>query len=361
MFGIGCTRGITKLFLEKLMHFLLDKINGLFEQKQNFCLAYITAKRGTAPRDPGAAMIIADGKPAGGSIGGGALEHLVCAQAPKALQNAFAVALSLRVEFGQAEFVRSGGNLDILLDPIKATDSGAQAVFRAAADILGQGKSCFLLSVASTGHGPAAGHALIDQNGLIAGTLPADVDPAGLKQSDLPEVIEIGSSKLFGLPLNPAPAVFILGSGHVAGALAPLMASLDFRVVVADDLSQAADSPAAKAADSFLMRPFDQPFGPEGPGPNDYVVCMARTHQFDRLSLGQVLGRKPAYVGMIGSSRKKKQVFEWLAQDGFDDHTLEKIHCPIGLSIGARTPREIAVSIAGEIIAARAQSQGRKL
>ncbi len=338
------------------MHKLLDKINGLFERKQDFCLAYLTAKRGTAPRDPGAAMIIADGLATGGSIGGGSLEHQVCQAAPGALQDSSPILLSFRVQSGLAEPVDSGGDVDVLIDPIMAADAGAKAVFEAAAETLNRGGQCHLLTLTS---GP--GHLLLGPEGVMAGVPPEGFAPAGWQPPAKPEMASLGQDMFFSLPLSPAPAVFILGSGHVAAALAPLMATLDFRVVVGDDLPQAANSPAAKAADAFLLRPFDQPFGPEGPGINDYVVCMARTHQLDRQSLTQVLGRGAVYVGMIGSSRKKQEVYEGLAQDGFDDHTLEMVHCPIGLSIGARTPQEIAVSIAAEIIAARAQSEGRKL
>ena len=338
------------------MHKLLDKINGLFERKQDFCLAYLTAKRGTAPRDPGAAMIIAEGLAAGGSIGGGALEHLVCQAASRALQGGPPMMLSFRVRSGQAEPVESDGDVDVLVDPVMAADAEAKAVFEAAAGTLNQGGRCHLLTLTS---GP--GRLLLGPKGVMAGIPPQGFDPALWQPPAKPEVVSLDRDMAFSLPLSPAPAVFILGSGHVAAALAPLMATLDFRVVVGDDLPQAANSPAAKAADAFLLRPFDQPFGSEGPGINDYVVCMARTHQLDRQSLAQVLGRGAAYVGMIGSSRKKQEVYEGLAQDGFDDHTLGKVHCPIGLSIGARTPQEIAVSIAAEIIAARAQAESRKL
>lgn len=337
------------------MHKLLDKINGLLDSGQDLCLAYICAKRGTSPRDPGAAMIIVDGNPAGGSIGGGAAEHIVCAEAPAAQNAGVPKIVSLNIRSGQADAVACGGDIDILIDPLKASDDETRAVFKAALEDLNSGGKCRLITSVI-----APGHLLVTSDGSVVGSVPG-LDGATLPDLGPAAMITAGDTKIFDLPLEPCSALFILGSGHVAGALAPLMATLDFRVVVSDDLPQAANSPAAKAADTFLLRPFDQPFGLKGPRPGDYVVCMARTHQLDRRSLAQVLGRGAAYVGMIGSSRKKQEVYEGLAQDGFDDHTLEQIHCPIGLSIGARTPQEIAVSIAAEIIAARAGMREQKL
>ena len=87
--------------------------------------------------------------------------------------------------------------------------------------------------------------------------------------------------------------------------------------------------------------------------PRDYIVVVTRGHLFDRTVVSQALKTDAGYIGMIGSSSKRKQVYAKLQEEGFSAGDLERIHSPIGLSIGAETPEEIAVSILAECIAHR--------
>ena len=87
---------------------------------------------------------------------------------------------------------------------------------------------------------------------------------------------------------------------------------------------------------------------PEGDQHN-YVV-VTRGHAGDEICVKKVLARSYAYLGMIGSRKKVKAAFESLEAQGFSKEAVEGIHAPIGLAIGARTPEEIAVSIAAELI-----------
>ena len=86
----------------------------------------------------------------------------------------------------------------------------------------------------------------------------------------------------------------------------------------------------------------------------DYVVIMTRGHRDDLLLQEQVLRTPARYIGVIGSRRKKAALFAQLRERGFTDADLERITTPIGLSIGAETPAEIAVSSAAQLIQVRA-------
>ena len=81
---------------------------------------------------------------------------------------------------------------------------------------------------------------------------------------------------------------------------------------------------------------------------------MTRGHRDDLLLQEQVLRTPARYIGVIGSRRKKAALFAQLRERGFTDADLERITTPIGLSIGAETPAEIAVSIAAQLIQVRA-------
>ena len=88
--------------------------------------------------------------------------------------------------------------------------------------------------------------------------------------------------------------------------------------------------------------------------PEDYVVIMTRGHQADHAVLSQVLRSGAKYLGCIGSRKKLALCRERLLADGYTAEEFAAVHAPIGLSIGAETPAEIAVSIAAEMIAVRA-------
>jgi xanthine dehydrogenase accessory factor len=79
-------------------------------------------------------------------------------------------------------------------------------------------------------------------------------------------------------------------------------------------------------------------------------VIVTRGHQFDESILRQVSSQSVGYVGMIGSKRRILGIFERLRRQGIDEQFLNKVKAPIGLSIGAKSPQEIAVAIHAEII-----------
>ena len=87
------------------------------------------------------------------------------------------------------------------------------------------------------------------------------------------------------------------------------------------------------------------------PGRSDsWFVIVTRGHRYDRICLEQILHKTSAYVGMMGSRRRMAIVKEQLEESGIARETLDEVHTPIGLKIGAETPEEIAVSVMAEII-----------
>ena len=80
------------------------------------------------------------------------------------------------------------------------------------------------------------------------------------------------------------------------------------------------------------------------------VVIVTRGHQYDEVCLKSVIGSNAGYLGMIGSRRRVLSVFKKLESEGISERELQRVHAPIGLKIGARSPQEIAVAILAEII-----------
>lgn len=168
---------------------------------------------------------------------------------------------------------------------------------------------------------------------------------------------EDGALALF-VEVQPQPFhLIIAGAGHVAVPLATMAALCDFTVTVLDDRPQYANVQRFPTANRVIAGPFreelrklrsDQPtFDAQ-----TCLVLVTRGHQYDVELLLEVLDDPLAYLGMIGSRRRIRAVYELLERErGIPRHKFDRVHAPIGLNIGAQTPAEIAVAILAEIIA----------
>ena len=149
------------------------------------------------------------------------------------------------------------------------------------------------------------------------------------------------------------PTVYIFGAGHIAGCLAPLLSNIEYRTVVVDDRETYADPKRFPTADSVLVRDFSNAFEGFSIGPQSYVVVVTRGHHHDETVLEQAVATDAGYIGIIGSRGKIGAILKNLRGRGVDKGVLESVRGPIGLDIGSKTPQEIAISIAAELIAVR--------
>lgn len=158
-------------------------------------------------------------------------------------------------------------------------------------------------------------------------------------------------------PFGVHPRCVIFGAGHVGAALEGILGTLGFDRVVVDrreDLLREDRLPGAETISGdpgVLAR--EMPLGPR-----DLCVIVNPTHQDDLEVLRALLQRPVAYIGLMASRRKKAEIWKTLAAEGVDADLLDRVHCPVGLPIGAETPAEIAVAIAAEIIATLRGSTG---
>lgn len=149
--------------------------------------------------------------------------------------------------------------------------------------------------------------------------------------------------------------VIIFGAGHVGQALEPVLRYVGFETIVVDDRDEFANRDRYPHAGQIkLIKSFEDAFEDMAADENTYIVIVTRGHSFDYTVLRQSIERKAAYIGMIGSRGKVADTMERLEQEGFSKEVLEKVYSPIGLSIYAETPEEIAVSIGAEMIKVRA-------
>lgn len=174
--------------------------------------------------------------------------------------------------------------------------------------------------------------------------------------AEIGRLVRIEDRRYAVFPLTYCRSALVMGGGHVGGALCRLLRFLDFEVTLMDDREEfLRDREDGRLT---VQGNYDQ-LGDLFPNPSfDAVAIVTRGHAHDSASLRQALSwpRVPPYLGMIGSRSRSRKTLEMLSGEGFDPERLALIHTPIGLSIGAQTPAEIAVSIAAEIIQALNQA-----
>lgn len=154
----------------------------------------------------------------------------------------------------------------------------------------------------------------------------------------------------YSLPLNQRPLVAILGGGHVSLGLSRLLDQLGFDVRVYDDRYDLNTLLANTHARERAVVDYGKITNYIGEDPSQYIVLASYGYRTDEILLRQLIRARFKYLGMLGSKAKVETMFANLRADGYTDEELARVHAPIGLPINSRTPEEIAVSIAAEII-----------
>jgi xanthine dehydrogenase accessory factor len=316
---------------------------------------------GSGPRRAGAKLLVRESGEEIGTIGGGALEAQAAAWGREILAAGGAACHSfvLSNADASAEGMTCGGEMELLAECVDGGRPGVADFFAQAERLLAAGaRGCLAVGMRGAGRAVATARTLVSGGRLVAAlfTEPCEV-PEGILQATphAPVLIEHGPWRYFLEPLAPALSLIVCGAGHIAAQLVPLCRQLGFRITVVDDRPEFANPIRFPLADRLVVAPaMDQALDGIDLGPNTYLVIVTRGHASDLAVARQALGGRPGYIGMIGSRRKRGVIFEALRKDGHSAEELSRIVCPIGLSINAETPEEIAVSIAAQLIARRA-------
>jgi xanthine dehydrogenase accessory factor len=200
-------------------------------------------------------------------------------------------------------------------------------------------------------------------NNLEAQAIEAAGDVLRTRRSKLVDVAATnGCAQLFVEVQHRLPTLLVVGAGHIALPLAQLGKMCDFNVVVLDDRASFANTERFPMADQVIAAPFETTLRDFSLDEDTYIVLVTRGHQHDVSSLLEVLDRPAAYIGMIGSRRRVRTVFQLLeTEKGIPRERTARVYSPIGLDIGSQTPAEIAVSIMAEIIKVRRGGTGLSL
>ncbi len=291
-------------------------------------LAVIADAHGSTPRTTGAAMLVGRDGLLAGTIGGGELEYqcVRMALAPERPLMEFTLNNQQAASLGMV----CGGSARVLFVPLTDVDLLEQAL-----ECLRQMEpACLLLPL-------AGGAPELAWEDILA---PGQVCREG--------------RDFLELPLAEPGRIFLLGGGHVSLALSKLLDVLGYPYLVVDDRQEFADPQRFPNARRTWAAEFSQLAdvlaGALRPNRRDCVCIMTRGHLADTDALRFALKTEAGYIGVMGSRRKREQVFAQLTAEGFAD-VARRVVTPIGLPIGGETPEELAVSISAQLVQFRYQ------
>ncbi len=193
---------------------------------------------------------------------------------------------------------------------------------------------------------------LYDSGGdFLAG---ADFVPRDIRKdvidSSKPGIRKSSGGRIYGELVAPVPVLVILGGGHIAKPLAEMGKQIGMKTWVVDDRKEFASPERFPGVNKLIAGEYREFFRKFQPGLEHFLVIVTRGHRHDLSCALEALQTRASYIGMIGSKRKVKEVFQKLKEEGFTEEDIRRIYAPIGLDIGAESPGEIAVSIVAEII-----------
>jgi xanthine dehydrogenase accessory factor len=346
------------------MRELLAELNRTLQADRPCVFCSVVETRGSTPQKAGAAMLVYPDGSQCGTLGGGCIEAEVRQRAFGVLSGADhrrnVLTFSLDDDYGWDDGLICGGRMCILADPLSDRQAAAQ-YYRSYQQIADAGKGC--IETVVIGEGPS---------GLPIGSrclFDADSRPlATLGIEDVPPLLAVqlpalgnrpGPSVRMGvafLPLLPRVTLLIVGGGHVGQAVAQLANEVDFDIWVLDDRERFASQDRFPWARRILVGDIGallRELARTEIGAGFFCIIVTRGHNHDEESLYHLVQSKAGYVGMIGSRRKIRMIFEDLQARAIPADALRRVHAPLGFAIGSQTVPEIAVSIVAELIACR--------
>jgi xanthine dehydrogenase accessory factor len=218
----------------------------------------------------------------------------------------------------------------------------------------------------TVGGGPLEGVVVYEARQLLATAAPSRTMHFALNSGSdaaTPIGTEAGAGEELGMKcggevavfldvIRPPARILLYGGGHVGERVAALAAQLGLCTVVIDDREEFASRKrfpfATEVRRSDLAR---EPLGGISPGPSDFVVIVTRCHAVDEAVLEAALAASSRYIGLIGSRRKIALILRNIARrTGRDPRQDERLHAPIGLRLGDKSPGEVALSILAEVV-----------
>jgi xanthine dehydrogenase accessory factor len=307
-------------------------------------IATVVERRGSAPRDPGASLALNDLGEIAGSVTGGCVEPAVIREAQEILDGGparlkeYGIADDTAFEVGLA----CGGTVAILIAPL---DLSLVPPLYAAVEA----DRAVALTLVASGDAIGGQHLHERPVGPVARQLEAGESA----------LADVDGEAVFVHAIAPRPAMYVFGAIDHAAALARVGKLLGYRVTVCDARAAFVTPERFPEADELVVEWPDRLLA-RAPVDASTVICvLTHDEKFDVPALIAALETPAVYIGAMGSKVTTADREERLRAEGVDDAGIGRIHAPIGLVIGARSPEEVAVAIGAEIVEATALARRR--
>jgi xanthine dehydrogenase accessory factor len=315
--------------------------------------ATVVATERSAPRQPGAVLAVSERGDVAGSVTGGCVEPAVYEEAQDVLAGGRPRLLTYGIADEEAFEVGlpCGGTVHIFVDAL-----APELVGPVAGAVRDERPTALVVTVS----GPTAG-----EKRLLSADEARDgeVDAAALEllARDESALVRAGEQDVFVASFAPRPRMYVFGAVDHAAALATVGRFLGYRVTVCDARAKFVTRERFPDVDELVVEWPDR-FLEQAPVDERTAVCvLTHDHKFDVPALKVALRTPAGYIGAMGARRTNAARAERLRAEGVSDDELARIHAPIGLDIGSRTPEEVAVAVAAEIVAvARGKTAGRE-
>lgn len=365
------------------MQEILRELDDALQHEQPVAYSVLVETRGSTPQKAGATMLVFPDGSQAGTLGGGCVEAEVKRRALRLLDagEREILSFSLDNDYGWDDGLICGGRMTMLVDPIRPGED--RSYFDALNELIAADAGCteaVIFDPEKAGGGSAGDRYLLDAEGNIvanraglceSAAVPDDVHSSKGNEHDFAAVSQSPAllvENLRDLKSRPRPYVaagisylprlkrcrlVIVGGGHVGRKVAELASDADFDIWVVDDREQYCNADRFPYAKRLIVADIDTALSGLEVDESTFCLIVTRGHNHDEEALYHLAEKPAKYVGLIGSKRKIKLIFEDLLREGISREALEQVHAPLGFDIGSQTVPEIAISIVAELIAIR--------
>ena len=305
-----------------------------------------------------------------GTLGGGCVEAEVKRRAIATLgsKRAEIATFTLDHDYGWDDGLICGGRMQVLIRPVQSDDIdyfrrmakavvGGEGVTEAVAFHTSQNEGETSHNEGESANGAPGDSFLFDEAGQLLDSLPSASAVSQATRDNLRPLQArpraYNEAGIAYLPSLSRCRLVIVGGGHVGQAVAELACQLDFDVWVVDDREDCVSQERFPTAHRRIHGVISEVLPDLEISPQTYCLVVTRGHNHDQEALFHLVNRGARYLGMIGSRRKIKLIFENLLDHGVSQAELDNVYAPLGIDIGSQTVPEIAVSICAELIAHR--------
>jgi xanthine dehydrogenase accessory factor len=338
---------------------LLDSLISAVREGSSVAATALVETRGSTPQKAGAAMLVFPDGSQSGTLGGGCVEAEVKRRALRLLEAGSRELMTFQLDsnYGWDDGLICGGRMKMLVDPVRT--EADLPYFLEWHSRISSGKACtegVILEPEKAGGGRAGDRFLWDETGRIVARRSEAEPPVGAARNLRPVAERprpYVSEGVSYLPCLKRCRLVIVGAGHVGQRVAQLAAEADFDVWVVDDRGEYCSPDRFPSAKRLIVGPVDTSLSGLEIDTDTYCLIVTRGHNHDEEALYHLAETNAAYVGLIGSRRKIRMIFEDLLREGIAESALRNVFAPIGFEIGSQTVPEIAISIVAELIAHR--------